>query len=734
MRQIIQSLRTGETQLVEVPCPQVRTGCLLIQTTTTLISAGTERMLQEFGKAGWLGKARQQPEKVRQVLDKVRTDGLFATFEAVTDKLDQPIPLGYCNVGRVLEVGSGVTGFAVGDRVLSNGGHAEIVSVPRNLGVRVPDAVPDEDAVFGVLGAIALQGIRLLEPTLGECAVVSGLGLVGLLAVQLLQAHGARVLGADFNPARLQLAAELGVETCHLGEEDLAARANVFSRGRGVDAVLIAAATSSDDPIRQATEICRKRGRIVLTGVAGMSLSRDEFFKKELSFQVSCSYGPGRYDSEYEEAGRDYPVPYVRWTEQRNFEAVLDMLGAGRITARPLVSHRFALGNATAAYTLIGSREPSLGVLLDYPAAAEEEVRQTTIRFAARAKHIADRRPSTAGQTPVIGFIGAGGFASRMLLPAFKAEGARLKWVGTRSGLSGAQAARKFGIERATTDTEQILADPETNAVVIATRHDSHATLICRALAAGKHVFVEKPLAVNADQLGQVEAAVAAASRASQVLVGFNRRFAPQVGKMASLLRGVDEPKSFIATVNAGAIPADHWTQHPEQGGGRLIGEGCHFLDLLRHLCGHAITGVHAVQLGGRRPGMVCDDKVSVSLTFADGSFGVVHYLANGHRAYPKERIEVFCGERVLQLDNFRRLSGWGWPGFSRMNLWRQDKGHRAEVAAFLAALRSGGPMPIPFHELVEVTRASFAAVESATTGQPVSLIPSAAEPLRFAA
>jgi predicted dehydrogenase len=427
-------------------------------------------------------------------------------------------------------------------------------------------------------------------------------------------------------------------------------------------------------------------------------------------------------------------VPYVRWTEQRNFEAVLDMLAAGRITTRPLVSHRYPLGDATAAYSLIGSREPSLGVLLNYPAAAESELRQTTIRVAPRTGSAADLGPSTTGQIPVIGFIGAGGFASRMLLPAFKAEGARLKWVGTRSGLSGAQAARKFGIERATTDIEQILADPETNAVVIATRHDSHAPLVCRALAAGKHVFVEKPLAVSEDQLGQIEAAVGSAEETPHVLVGFNRRFAPQVVRMASLLRTIDEPKSFIATVNSGAIPADHWTQHPEQGGGRLIGEGCHFLDLLRHLCGHAFTGVHAVQLGGRRPGLFCDDKISVSLTFADGSFGAVHYLANGHQAYPKERIEVFCAERVLQLDNFRRLSGWGWPGFSRMNLWRQDKGHRAEVAAFLAALRTGGLMPIPFHELVEVTRTSFAAVESAASGQPVSLISSATEPLRYAA
>ena len=391
MRQILQSLRDGETQLVDVPCPQVRAGCLLIQTRRTLISAGTERMLQEFGKAGWIGKARQQPDKVRQVLDKVRTDGLFATLDAVFDKLDEPIPLGYCNVGVVLEVGPGVIAFEPGDRVLSNGSHAEIVCVPQNLCARIPDHVSDDEAAFGVLGAIALQGIRLAQPTLGECFLVSGLGLIGLLTVQLLHAHGARVIGADFNSSRLVLARECGAETVDLAREPLDVRCRDFSRGRGMDGVLITAATKGNEPVHQAATVCRKRGRIVLTGVTGLQLSRDDFYKKELSFQVSCSYGPGRYDPQYEEQGRDYPAAYVRWTEQRNFEAVLDMLAARQLNVRPLISHRFPFDKATAAYELIGSPQPSLGVMLEYNTAIDD-LRATTIRMPMRTKRRSDFR------------------------------------------------------------------------------------------------------------------------------------------------------------------------------------------------------------------------------------------------------------------------------------------------------------------------------------------------------
>jgi predicted dehydrogenase/threonine dehydrogenase-like Zn-dependent dehydrogenase len=722
MRQILQSLRDGETLLVDTPCPQVRAGQLLLQTRRTLISAGTERMLQEFGKAGWIGKARQQPDKVRQVLDKIRTDGLFATLDAVFDKLDEPIPLGYCHVGTVLEVGAGVTGFAPGDRVLSNGSHAEIVCVPQNLCARVPDTVTDDEAVFGVLGAIALQGIRLAQPTLGECFLVSGLGLIGLLAVQLLQAHGARVIGADFHPGRLALAQEFGAETIHLAQDDLLAKCAAFSRGRGIDGVLITAATKSNEPVHQAATVCRQRGRIVLTGVTGLQLSRDDFYKKELSFQVSCSYGPGRYDPQYEEQGQDYPAAYVRWTEQRNFEAVLDMLAARQVNVLPLVSHRFPFHQATAAYELIGSPQPSLGVLLDYDTSATNDLRATTIRFPTKSS-----TTSRDGQPPVIGFIGAGGFATRHLLPAFRTHGAKLKWVATRSGVSAVSAARKFGIEHATSDVEQLLADPTVNTVVIATRHDSHAALVCQSLATGKHVFVEKPLALNRSELQNIQREVNTTTRLGRMpllMVGFNRRFAPQVQQMAELLRPIAEPKSFVMTVNAGAIPAEHWTQDPQLGGGRIIGEGCHFVDLLRFLVGQPIVQVQATQLGGRMPGLVRDDKLTATLQFADGSFGTIHYLANGHRAVPKERLEVFVAGRVLQLDNFRTLTGYGWPKFRRQSSWRQDKGHSAEVAAFLNAVRLGSPSPISWDELVEVTGVTCDVATAAATGTTVRYEP----------
>ncbi|MDZ4689436.1 MAG: bi-domain-containing oxidoreductase [Planctomycetaceae bacterium] len=723
MLQILQSLRDGETQLVDIPCPQLRPGALLIRTQRTLISAGTERMLQEFGKAGWIGKARQQPDKVRQVLDKIKTDGLFATLDAVFDKLDEPLPLGYCHVGEVLEVGRGVTGFEPGDRVLSNGPHAEIVCVPQNLCAHIPDGVSDDAAAFGVLGSIALQGIRLLQPTLGECVLVSGLGLIGLLAVQLLKAHGARVIGADFNAARLEQARRYGAETIQLGRDDLEARCAAFSRGRGIDAVLITAATKSDEPVHQAATVCRKRGRIVLTGAVGLHLSRDDFYKKELSFQVSCSYGPGRYDPAYEDRGEDYPAAFVRWTEQRNFEAVLDMLADGRIETESLISHRFGFDQALAAYELIGSPQPSLGVVLNYGDSDAAALRRSTIPFPRAATKL------SGGERvkPVVAFIGAGGFANRMLLPAFKKHGAELRWVATRSGVSGVHAARKFGIAHATTDLDEVFDDPSVNTVVIATRHDSHADFVCRALAAGKHVFVEKPLALNRSELDAIREALATASRGSfapLVMVGFNRRFAPHIQTIAPLLKTVVEPKTFVMTVNAGDIPADHWVHHPEQGGGRIIGEGCHFIDLLRYLCGHPIVQIQATRLGGRVPGVVRDDKLTCTLQFADGSFGTVHYLANGHRSVSKERLEIFAAGRVLQLDNFRRLTGYGWAKFRAQNLWKQDKGHDAEVQAFLTAIRAGQPSPIAWDELAEATCVTCDVVTAAETSQTIRYTP----------
>lgn len=699
MKQILQSLKTGATVVAEVPVPGVGRGQLLITTSCTLVSAGTERMLVEFGKAGWIDKARQQPDKVRMVLDKIETDGLMPTVEAVFNKLDQPLPLGYCNVGRVAKVGAGETAFEVGDRVISNGKHAEAVSVPFNLCAKVPDSVSDEEAAFTVLGAIALQGIRLVHPTLGETVVVTGLGLVGLMTVQLLRAHGCRVLGLDFDSAKLALAKQFGAEVVDLAAgQDPVAIATAYSRGRGVDAVMVTAATKSSEPMHQAALMCRKRGRIVLVGVTGLELSRDDFFKKELTFQVSASYGPGRYDPNYEEKGQDYPVGFVRWTEQRNFEAVLDMMADGRMDVKPLISHRFQIDEAEKAYELVGGSEPSLGILLEYPGIELMREASTVLL----GSHISTS-PSPARGDGGFSFIGSGNYATAVLMPVFKATGARLRSVASSAGVSGVHAGRKFGFEETTTDTDRLFADSETNTIVVTTRHDSHARFVKLALQAGKHVFVEKPLCLTLDELVAIDAQFASIESPPIVMVGFNRRFAPQVQRMKKLLGGVTGSKTFVMTVNAGAIPADHWTQDRQVGGGRIVGEACHFIDLLRFLAGVPITGHQRVAMDS-----ATQDTVTLQLSFADGSIGTVHYFANGSKAFPKERLEVFAAGRVLQLDNFRKLTGFGWPGFSKLNLWRQDKGQKACAQAFVDAIQQGLPSPIPAAEIFEVSRISI--------------------------
>lgn len=709
MKQILQSLRTGVTEVAEVPCPAVGRKQVLVRTTRTLVSAGTERMLVDFGKAGFVGKAMQQPERVMDVLAKVRTDGLAPTLEAVFNKLDQPLPLGYCNVGTVIEAGGGVAGLAPGDRVVSNGRHAEAVAVPVNLCARVPAGVSDDEAAFTVLGAIALQGIRLVQPTLGEAVVVTGLGLIGLMTVQLLRAHGCRVLGIDMDPAKLRLAESFGAATVDLAAgADPVAAAQAFSRGRGVDAVIITASTKSSEPMHQAAVMCRKRGRIVLVGVAGLELSRADFYEKELQFQVSCSYGPGRYDPDYEEKGQDYPVGFVRWTEQRNFEAVLDMLAEGRLDVQPLISHRFALADAADAYDLVTGGGPSLGILLAYPAAdgaGDGHLTRRTVALAGTATAAA--LPGKPG----IGVIGSGNYATGVLIPAFRSAGARLVTVASSAGVTGLHAGRKYGFEKTTTDAAVVLDDPGINAVVVATRHDSHADFACRALAAGKHAFVEKPLALSHDELARIEAAHAAAAArgaAPLLMVGFNRRFSPHVVKARALLAGSGEPKSFVMTVNAGAIPPDHWTQDRDAGGGRIVGEACHFIDLLRFLADAPIASFDARAMAGRT-----GDTATVTLSFEDGSMGTIHYFANGSRSFPKERLEIFSEGRILQLDNFRKLTGFGWKGFSRMSLWRQDKGQKACAAAFLRAVETGGPPPISPAETFEVARVSIDIAEA---------------------
>lgn len=703
MKQILQDLGSGKTYLEDSPVPRVSAGKLLIQTTTSLISAGTERMLVDFGRSSLVQKARQQPEKVKQVLEKVATDGLLVAMDAVKSKLSQPLSLGYCNVGRVLGAVQGIEGFKPGDRVVSNGPHAEVVNVPKNLCALIPDAVDDESAAFTVVASIGLQGIRLASPTLGESFVVTGAGLIGLLTVQLLRAHGCRVLAIDFDDSKLEMARRFGAETCNpaKGEDPLSA-GYAFSRGQGVDGVIITASTASSDPVTQAARMCRRRGRIVLVGVTGLELNRADFYEKELSFQVSCSYGPGRYDSAYEEMGQDYPLGFVRWSEQRNFVAVLDMMADGRLDVKPLISRRIAFDDAPQAYDALLEDRSALGILLLYgtrqePALVSEVALSPSLGFKPEA--------------PICGFIGAGNYASRMLIPAFKKAGAQLHTIVTASGINGVIHGRKSGFAIASTDIDGMLAKSEINAAVIVTRHNTHAGFTAKALAAGKHVFVEKPLALDSGQLSNIRNAYAAATdtgQARHLMVGFNRRFAPQVVKMKQLLSSVREPKSFIMTMNAGFIPADHWTQDPAVGGGRIIGEACHFIDLMRFLAASRIVSVQARRMGGSHS----EDKASIVLGFEDGSFGTIHYLANGSSRFPKERIEVFVAGRVLQLDNFRKLTGYSWPGFRKMNLWRQDKGQLACAKAFLDAIRKGLPSPIPVEELFEVAQATIDAAE----------------------
>lgn len=708
MKQLLQNLNTGATQLLEFPVPVNRAGHLLIATRRSLISAGTERMLVEFGQANLLAKAKAQPEKVQQVLDKMRADGILTTLDAVRSKLDQPVPLGYCNAGVVLEVGEGVSGFSVGDRVVSNGPHAEIVSVPKNLCARIPDSVSDEEAAFTVLAAVGLQGIRLAQPTLGENVAVIGLGLVGLLTVQMLRANGCRVIGFDLDEFRLALAREFGAEACDIRTTDPVAAGQAFSSGYGLDAVLITASTKSNDPVHQAAQMSRKRGRIVLVGVTGLSLNRADFYEKELTFQVSCSYGPGRYDPEYEQKGYDYPYGFVRWTEQRNFEAVLDMMARGSLDVHPLITRRIPLEEAPDVYKTLTTDRSNLGVIITY---SETPPVQRIVDITPDAVTISSS--STPAANVVAGVIGAGNFATRVFLPALTKTPAQLHTIAASGGTSAAITARKFGFQQAASDYHSILDNPQINTVFILTRHNTHARLVIEALLAGKHVFVEKPLALNEEELSAIQEAVRS-SRDRQLLVGFNRRFAPLAETIHRLVQQRTQPVTAIYTVNAGSIPPDHWTQDPGIGGGRIIGEGCHFVDFLRFLVARPIVDVSVGAMHAVSPLPPIPDSLTLTLGFADGSLGIVHYLANGSPQFPKERVEVFSEGRILVLDNFKQLRGYGWKGFRRKGLRRQDKGHWAELSAFVERIAVGGEWLIPWSELEEVSRVTFQATRLA--------------------
>ncbi len=707
MKQILQDLSNGKIMIIDAPTPQRRDGHILINTTTTLISVGTERMLVDFGRASYLEKARQQPEKVKQVFEKIKTNGLIDTIDAVTSKLSQPLPLGYCNVGLVSAVGKNVNNFKPGDRVVSNGCHAEVVNVPKNLCALIPDNVDDESAAFTVLASIGLQGVRLVKPTLGECVAVIGVGLIGLLTVQLLKAQGCRVLAIDFDDNKLKLAKQFGAEICNpTNEEDPIFAGMTFSRGHGVDAVIITAATKSNDPITQAARMSRQRGRIILVGVTGLKLNRSDFYDKELTFQVSCSYGPGRYDPNYEEKGNDYPLGFVRWTEQRNFEAVLDLMANGLLNIKPLITNKFMFEDAMQAYELLIEDKSALGILLHY-----------TSDIAKRnVKHVVLQENNQFNpKKPIIGFIGAGNYAGRILIPIFKAVGAQLHTIVTANGVNSTVYGQRNGFNEASTDIDSMLANDNINTVIIATRPNTHAHFVKKALLQGKHIFVEKPLAINIEELNELEKIYydnIEINKKIHLMIGFNRRFSPQIKKIKGMLDSVKEPKVFIITVNAGIVPAKSWIQDIEVNGGRVVGEACHFIDLMRFLAGNPITNIQCCQMGNNPTVAITEDKAVITLSFADGSFGTIHYLANGAPSFPKERIEVFTGGRVLQLDNFRKLKGFNWPGFNKMNLWKQNKGQTECVANFLTAIEQGTQTPIPIDEVFEVARATIRVAE----------------------
>lgn len=694
MKQLIQNLKNGQTQLEDVPAPQVKRGSVLIQTRRSLVSLGTERMLVEFGKANLLDKARQQPDKVRMVWDKVKSDGLLPTLEAVFSKLEQPLPLGYCNVGTVIAVGEGVQDIQLGDRVASNGPHAEVVCVPRNLVAKIPDSVSDDEATFTVIGAIGLQGIRLLNPTLGETVVVVGLGLIGLLTAELLRLNGCRVVGVDLDESKLEIARAKGIITCNpVRGDDPVKLVEDLTEGIGADGVIITASAKNNDIISQAARMSRKRGKIVLVGVVGLDISRADFYEKELTFQVSCSYGPGRYDNDYEQKGQDYPLPYVRWTENRNFQSILQLLSTGLLDVKPFITEVVPLDEYYTIYGYMGGSS-AIASLLAYP---EQPSQETTVQH---------QEVSFEGRKGVIGIIGAGNFTKMTMLPVLK--GAAIKYIASANGLSGTALAQKHHIAHSTTNFQQILQDNEVDLVLITTRHDQHARLVLEVVQHNKHVFVEKPLAIYPEELDEIEAYFTKNTPNLSLTVGFNRRFSPHAQKMKALLGSA--PMNVVATMNAGFIPANSWVHDRAVGGGRILGEACHFIDLITYLTGSSVTAV-CMNAMGQSPSET-SDNASILLRYANGSTGVINYFSNGSKAYSKERVEVYSQDRTLILDNFRTLRGYGFKGFSKLKT-SQDKGHQEQFRLLLASVQSGGDSLIPLNEIFNTTRATLAAVES---------------------
>ena len=713
MKQILQNVKTGAVTVSEVPAPVARPGHVQVRTAASLISAGTERIAVEAAQKGLVSRAIDQPALVKRVIDKARTEGVVATFDAVRSKLGALSALGYSAAGTVMDVGEGVTSFRVGDRVACAGvgyaSHAEVLSVPQNLCVRLPPNVGFDAAAFGTVGAIALQGVRLAEPTLGEFVVVIGLGLIGQLTVQLLNANGCRVFGIDLDEQKIELAKQLGADAGCASGADVKSSVLEWTRGRGADAVLITAATSSNEPVELAGEISRAKGRVVVVGAVGLTLPRKPYYDRELTFRISMSYGPGRYDSEYEERGHDYPLGYVRWTEGRNIEAFLDMISSGRVDLEPLISHRFKIDEAERAYELITSDQPYLGVLLQYEGDRELESR---IALPQTARRVA---PSKGVR---IGLIGAGDYAKAMLLPNFKAAGAEFQSIATASGVSARSVGEQYGFRFCASGVDDVINDSEVDLVVIATRPGSHGDLARRALAAGKNVFVEKPLAANDDELDGV---IAATPSGGALMVGFNRRFSPLARDAQEFFKDRGTPLSINYRVNAGHFPRSHWVQDPREGG-RIVGEVCHFVDFVHFLTGSLTTRVFAESIASRDAEVTDEDSVFITLRLADGSNASIAYLAEGDKALPKERIEILGSGKSFVIDDFRSATAYENGREKVTKLREQDKGQRDEIRTVMSVLLEGKPAPITLEDLATTTRATFRIKESLRTGLPVEV------------
>ena len=695
MKQIIQDLSSGETRLVEVPVPSAGSKEILIQSSKSLISKGTEQMLVDFGRSNWISRARKQPDKVIEVLDKIKTEGFLQAYDAVKSRLEQPVILGYSNVGKVLE--SDDPSFNKGDRVVSNGPHAEIISSPINLCAKVPDNVDDESAAFTIVGSIALQGVRLANPNIGETFIVFGLGLIGLITTQILHANGCKVIGIDLDQEKCNLAKSYGAEVINLSDKaDVVQNINVLTKGIGADGSIITTNTNDNSPVSLSAKACRKRGRIILIGISGLELNRQDFYEKEISFQVSCSYGPGRYDESFERDGIDYPVGFVRWTENRNFQAFLDLISSGAINLKPLISNTFGITSSLEAYKAIDDSS-SLGVIIDYDS-SNLVAHERTIDLGETLEYEKDK--------VILGVLGAGNYGSRVLIPAFKKAGALNSTLVTSKGISAIFSGKKNNFSKASTSIDEILDDEKINTVAVVTRHNQHADQVIKLLNADKNVFVEKPLAINLEDLNLIEE-VYSSKKNLKLMVGFNRRFAPLVRKLKKLIENTKSPKSFIYTINAGHVPKNHWIQDMEIGGGRLIGEACHMIDLMRFLAGDKIIDfkIQNSQIPSEPNNQ---DNFIITMKFANNSICSINYFSTGGKKFPKERIEVFYDNSALRLDNFRSLKGFNTMGFKFVKSFFQDKGNQNCVNAFVQSIQEGKRSPISFEEIMEVSRISI--------------------------